>query len=238
VKDFKTIHTSRTMMFAELAKVMDHSFNGDNYLESLEDNVTGKKSNSGIGKTATYLKNLYGFDMKNPSFKAFKYFWGISEPIDKPLLALVYAIHNDFLLSESIQVVQATRLNDKAAIESFEENIEKSHPNQYSPNTRKSLAQNIASSWKQAGFIEGKVKNIRKQPEITYRVACFAFFLAYIKGERGDFIWNSLGVKALCLYESKLRALAIECAKRDLMQYQYAGGVTAISFHNLLKKQE
>jgi hypothetical protein len=118
----------------------------------------------------------------------------------------------------------------------FEEMIEEHHPNQYSANTRRSMAQNIASSWKQAGFIEGKVKNIRTQPEVTYRVACFAFLLAYLKGDRGDFIWNSIGVNALCLYESKLRALAIECARKDLMQYQFAGSVTAISFTNLLNK--
>ncbi len=78
----------------------------------------------------------------------------------------------------------------------------------------------------------------KKQPAINYRIACFAFLLAYLKGDRGDFIWNSIGVKALGLYESKLRELAIECAKRDLIQYQYAGSVTAISFNNLLNKIE
>jgi hypothetical protein len=118
----------------------------------------------------------------------------------------------------------------------FEEEIEKYHPNQYSLITKHSIGKNLASSWKQAGFIEGKVKNIRTQPEITYRIACFAFLLAYLKGDRGDFIWGSIGVNALCLYQTELRALASECAKKDLMQYQYAGSVTAISFTNLLNK--
>jgi hypothetical protein len=71
---------------------------------------------------------------------------------------------------------------------------------------------------------------------ITYRVACFAFLLAYLSGNRGEFIWNSIGVKALFLPESKLRDLALECARKDFMQYQYAGSVTAISFTNLLNK--
>lgn len=223
-------------MFAELEKVMAYSIDSNNFLESLGHNVTGKKSNSGVEKTATYLKRLYGFDMQYQPFVAFKYFWKISEPNEKPLIAFVYAINQDDLLGESIQVLQSVKPGEKAAIELFEEVIEKYHPNQYSANTRKSMAQNIASSWKQAGFIEGKVKNIRRQPEINFRVACFAFLIAYLKGDRGDFIWNSIGVKALCLYESKLRELAIECAKRDLMQYQYAGSVTAIAFNNLLNK--
>ena len=169
-------------------------------------------------------------------FAAFKYFWKISEPNEKPLIAFLYAINHDDLLAESVQVLQSVKPGEKATIELFEEVIEKYHPNQYSPIPRRSMAQNIASSWKQAGFIEGKVKNIRTQPIISYRIACFAFLLAYLNGDRGDFIWNSIGVKALCLPESKLRELAIECAKKDLMQYQYAGSVTAITFTNLLNK--
>ena len=236
MKKTKTIHSSRTMMFTELEKVMDYANDGENYFESLGNNVTGKKSSSGVEKTAKYLRNLYGFDTNHNPFKALKYFWKISELKDKALLAFIYAISHDDLLAESIPVLQATKPGDKVSIELFEEVIEKYHPNQYSVNTRKSMAQNIASSWKQAGFIEGKVKNIRMQPEINYKVACFAFLMAYINGDRGDYIWNSLSTQALFMYESKLRELAIECSKRDLMQYQYAGSVTAIAFNNLLNK--
>lgn len=236
VKKIKTIHTSRTMMFAELEKVMDYSIDSDNFLESLEHNVTGKKSNSGIGKTADYLKRLYGFNMTYEPFVAFKYFWQDAETRDKPLMAFIYAINHDDLLAESHQVLKDTRIGEKISTELFEQVIEIYHPNQYSTNTRRSTAQNIASSWKQAGFIEGKVKSIRTQPEINYRIAGFAFLLAYLKGDRGDFIWNSIGVKALCLGEKMLRELAVECAKRDLMQYNYSGGVTTLSFHHILTK--
>ncbi len=238
MKKPKSIHGARTIMFSELEKVMAFSFETGQYLDAMNDNVFGKKSSDGIRQTKGFLKRLYGFDEKNPSFVAFKYLWKISDPNEKPLLAFVFAINLDDLLAESVQVLKDTKLGAKANIELFEEVIEKYHPNQYSANTRKSMAQNIASSWKQAGFIEGKVKNIRTQPEITYRVACFAFLLAYINGDRGDFIWSSIVVNALCLPESKLRELAIECAKKDLMQYQYAGSVTAINFTNLLNKIE
>lgn len=215
---------------------MAYSIDNDNFMESLGLNVTGKKSNSGVEKTANFLKRLYGFDENNPSFTAFKYFWKISEPNEKPLIAFVYAVNQDQLLAESVQVLQNVKPGAKVATSFFEEEIEKYHPNQYSLITKHSIGKNLASSWKQAGFIEGKVKNIRTQPEITYRIACFAFLLAFLKGDRGDFIWGSIGVNALCLYQTELRALASECAKKDLMQYQYAGSVTAISFTNLLNK--
>jgi hypothetical protein len=236
VNPTKTIHTSRTIMFAELQKVMDYAIESNNYADTLTENVTRKKTQSGQEKTAQYLKRLYGFDVCNPSFQAFSYFWSIVDISEKPLLSFIYAVNHDNMLEESIGVVQKTIIGEKVTVERFEENIEKYHPARYSAATRRSMAQNIGSSWKQVGFIVGKVKNIRTQPEITYRVACFAYLLAYLKGARGEFIWNSIGVKSLCLSESRLRELAIECVKRDLMQYQYAGNVTAISFNNLLSK--
>jgi len=231
-----SVHSSRTIMFAELAKVMDFGSENGDYHDVLSRNVFNKKSQSGQDKTVKYLKTLYGFDTKNPTFKVFRYFWTIANNTEKPLITFVYAINNDHLLAESIDITRDAVLGERIAVESFEATIETYHPQKYSENTRRSMAQNIASSWKQAGFIEGKVKNIRVQPQISFVVACFAFFLAYLKGDRGDFIWNSTGVKALCLNENQLRALAIECAKRDLIQYQYAGNVTSFSFNNLMNK--
>jgi hypothetical protein len=232
----KTIHTSRTIMFAELAKVMDFALQNDNYLDSLNQNVINKKSQSGIEKTTGFLKNLYRFDIKYPPFKAFKYFWQNSEDMDKPILALVYAIGHDFLIAESIAVIEKSKIGNKVTVESFEENIETLYPKRYSKITRKSIAKNIASSWKQAGFVTGRVKNIRTQAEISYNVVAFAFLMAYLSGERGDFILGSKWTKALCLGESQLRELAFEASRRDLLQYQFAGSVTSISFNNFFKK--
>lgn len=221
-------------MFAELEKIMAHGMENANYLEAMEANVIGKKSSAGTSKTTGYLIRLYHFNLNYLPFKAFRYFWGITDSNEKTLITLVYAIQHDDILAESLEVLKKVQPGEKVEVSLFEESIENNHPNQYSINSKHSIGQNLASSWKQAGYIKGRVKNIRTQPQIGYRVACFAFLLAYLKGYRGDFIWNSIGVKALCQLEGRVRELAIECAKRDLIQYQYAGSVTAISFTNLL----
>ena len=236
MKSTKTIHTSRTIMFSELEKVMDYSLESNNFQESLDNNVIGKKSADGIKKTTNFLKILYGFDNQSKPFKAFKYFWKIAEENEKPLLSILYAIGNDYLLEESIPILAETKLGDKVLIEKIEQNIELHHLNRYSPKSLRSMAQNIASSWKQAAFITGKVKNIRTQPKISPNVLAFAFFMSFLNGDRGDFILSSKWVKALFLNESSLRALAIEASKRDLFQYQYGGNVTSISFSNLITK--
>jgi hypothetical protein len=233
-----TIHTARTLMFEELSKVMDFSIEKDNYHQSMVNNVFGKKSEDGIKKTTNFLTQLYSLDSNYIPFKILKYFWLNTDDSEKPIIALLFAIHNDYLLSESISVISESKLNEKVEVEKIETNIEKYHPNRFTKNTLRSVAQNIASSWKQAGFITGKVKNIRTQPEISYNVVAFAFLISYLNDLRGDFIISSKWVKALCLNETQLRELAIEASKRGLIQYQFSGNVTSVTCNELFKKLE
>jgi hypothetical protein len=231
-----TVHTARTMMFLELSKVMDFSVDLDNYQESMKNNVFGKKSQDGIKKTSNFLTQLYGFDISTPQFKVFKHFWMESDVNQRQLISFVFAFKNDYLLQESLSVLANAKIGDKVAIELFMENIEKYHPKRFTDNTLRSVAQNIASSWKQSGFITGKVKNTRTQPNISYKVVAFAMLLSYLEGDRGDFIMHSNCVNALCIGETMLRDLAVEASKRDFLQYQYAGSVTSISFDKLINK--
>lgn len=232
----KTVHTGRTIMFKELQKVMNHGLDNDDYVDAIKQNVFNKATKSGVSYTAKFLRRLYDFDMSLPTFKAFKHFWHIADEREKPLLAIIYAIGSDYQLKNSIPVINNTEIGEKVTVESIESNIENLDPKKYTSNTLRSMAQNIASSWKQAGFITGKVKNIRTKPDINYLVLTFALLMAYLNGLRGDFILTSDWVKALTLDERTIRSLAIEAAKRDLLQYKYAGNVTSITFKNLLNK--
>ena len=236
MKPDKTVHTGRTIMFKELQKVMNHGLDNDDYVEAIKQNVFNKATKSGVSYTAKFLRRLYDFDMSLPTFKAFKHFWHIADEREKPLLAIIYAIGSDYQLKNSIPVINNTEIGEKVTVESIESNIENLDPKKYTSNTLRSMAQNIASSWKQAGFITGKVKNIRTKPDINYLVLTFALLMAYLNGLRGDFILTSDWVKALTLDERTIRSLAIEAAKRDLLQYKYAGNVTSITFKNLLNK--
>ena len=92
MKKFKTIHASRTLMFSELSRVMDHVDDNSDFLTALTQNVTGKKSNLSIVLTTKYLLKLYGFNLDDSVFKAFSYFWKISEPNEKPVIAFIFAV--------------------------------------------------------------------------------------------------------------------------------------------------
>ena len=79
-------------------------------------------------------------------------------------------------MQESVDFVKSVKHNDKASIEEFESNIVHYHPNRFSPKTLRSVSQNVASSWKQAGYVLGKVKNIRTECPPSYFTTSFAVF--------------------------------------------------------------
>jgi len=231
-----TIHTSRTIMFKELEQVMDHGAERDDYFNLFADNVAGKKTRSNIDKTNKYLQQLYSFDRNDAAFRGFKYFWELAGGDQKAILALLFAVNRDYLLSESVEIIEKTQPGEKVSVEIFENNLDRYHPGRYTSKTKRSVAQNLASSWKKAGFIEGKIKNIRRIPKIGFLHVAFAMFLSYINGDRGEFVMQSLPIKALASTERKIRDMAFEAAKRDLLEYQYSGELTSISFNKLLKK--
>lgn len=234
-KKKRTIHTARTMMLSELSQVMDHNVEGVEFSEIMNANVSNKLSSSNLIQTNRHLKQLYSFDNNDILFKSFRHYWQLSNNVNRGILTLLFALTNDYLLSESIDVVISTEIGRKVAIETLGENIERYHPGRYSDNTRRSAAQNIASSWKQAGYIEGRIKNIRTDANPDYTTVSFALLLSYINGDRGEFILSSKWVKALALNTEELRDLIKEAAKRDMLQYQHAGSVTIISFDKQLK---
>jgi hypothetical protein len=223
-------------MVSEMARIMNADSPDESFQKVMEENITNKRTKSNILQTNKELISLYSFDIQHPPFRVLRYFWNIIDEKQKPLLVFLFAYGRDYLLFESTDVVLTTPIGEKVLTSKLEENLEKYHPNHYSVNTRRSIAQNIASSWKQSGYITGKVKNIRTKASPDYNIVAYTLILAYLDGIRGDFLFASKWVKVLDINESQIRELALEAARRDLLQYNYAGGVTTISFSNLFKK--
>lgn len=232
-----SVHTSRTMMFAELSKLMDFSIGTNTDFENLlNENVIAKQTKYNKTVTNRLLKRLYLLDDKKSVFKVLHYFWSLAHEKEKPLLALLLAITRDFLLAESIDVVTNISPGNRVDVSAIEQCVESNHPKRYTDKTRLSLAQNLASSWKQTGHITGKMKNIRTQVTPGYYAVAYALFLGYIHGLRGDFLFQTKWTKVLDCSENELRNLAQEAAKRELLSFQYAGNVTVVNFKSLIHK--
>ncbi len=96
-----------------------------------------------------------------------------------------------------------------------------------------SAAQNIASSWKKAGYIEGKVRNIRIPVQPGYPVVLFALFLGERDGLVGEDLLSTIWIKVLDQPLSRIKELLASAVLHDLIEYQDAGGVTIIRLQKL-----
>lgn len=230
-----TIHTSRTIMSSELIEVMDFPKENLNYFEIMDQNVFNKKTESSKKKTITYLTQLYSFRKDDKKFVSLEDYWNKVEDSEKPLLALLFAASIDYLISQSIDLVKSVRHNNKARIEEFIANIEHCHPNRFSENTVRSISQNVASSWKQAGYILGKVKNIRTECKPSYLSVAFSFLMAYLDGSRGEYLFQHPSVKALDASKEDVLQLIKAASDRELLNFNKSGASTIVSFDNYLK---
>jgi hypothetical protein len=67
-------------MFSELSQVMNYGIEGADFNETLNLNVTHKRSSQNLINTNRYLKQLYRFDNNDILFRAFKFYWPLVDP--------------------------------------------------------------------------------------------------------------------------------------------------------------
>jgi len=235
-QELLTIHTSRTIMTNELIKIMDFPEENISYSQIMDKNVFNKKTESSLKKTVQYLKQLYSFDENDKRFLSFQDYWNKIEQEEKPLLALLYAVNKDYLIKESVEFINSVKYNEKANIEGFEANIQRNHPTRFAPKTLRSVAQNVASSWKQAGYLIGKIKNIRNKRTPSYISVAYAFLMAYLDGARGEYLFEHPSVQTLDASKDEILNLLKEASNRDFLDYNKAGASLIISFDRYLKE--
>ena len=221
-------------MFAELARVMNHAAVSGHFHESLGENVVGKRTKVNLDKTNQLLRQLYTFDKEYLPFRVFAEFWPLASESDQRIMTMLLALGREPLLAESVELVLQTRLGASVTVNQFQEDLAHRHPGRYNDNTARMVASRLASSWKQVGYLEGKTQNVRVQPKPQRYAVTFALLLAYLNGDRGEFILRSSSATALGLTEMELREAAADAARHDLLQYRAAGAVTAVAFPQLV----
>ncbi len=230
----RTVHTSRTMMYSELNDLISHrTFNGESIIAA---NVLRKGTRININKTLDFLSKLYDFERQSEIWKVFSFLWNMTNDQNRRLMTLLYACYKDDLLKLSTPIIDNTPIGKKVMVGTIQEAIEKKFPGRYSAATSISAAQNIASSWKQAGYIEGKVRSIRVAVKPDYVTVLFALYLGKLDGLVGEELLSATWIKTLELSDNKLKALVSEAALNDLITYHHAGGIVAIRFDNLLNQ--
>ncbi len=234
-------HTARTMMLADLSILLaaapKQAKREDFNRLIVEENLLGKRTTSNRWLTARHLNDLYALDPGVAVFRLLRFFWEADAP-SRPMLALLCAQARDALLRLSSRKVLETKPGETLTSEDFQDFVNRELPGRFSESMTRSLAQNVAASWAQAGFFKGKVNKVRTRPVVTPAVAAYALALGYLCGLHGQLLIESDWARLLDVQRDQVIRLAQEASKRGWLDFKGAGNVFEINFRQLLTPAE
>lgn len=234
-------HSARSMMLEELRMLFTATNPGTakkQYESDIVDhNLLDKPTSKSRTLTYRHLIDLYGLNNEIPLFRIFRKLWEIDEA-SQPVLALQLALVRDNLLRLSLPMIQSAKIGESIVRADVEKLLKEQDPERFSPASLKSFAQNINGSWTQAGFIKGRNKKSRSEPNITPISVSFALFLAYLEGATGERLLQSKWCQLLGLNKYQLVELAIAASHRGIIDFKQSGGVTDIRFPGFLTAEE
>jgi hypothetical protein len=216
----------------------------DDYFQAiLEDNVLGKDTAASRRGTLQRLSELYGLDPQLAVFRVLRRLWEV-DGSGRPLLALLCALARDPLLRATAKAVlplsPGSELSRSALYEALtadEEEEQQSRTDRLSsrfkPAILDKIARNAASSWAQAGHLEGRVRKIRKKVRPTAGSAAFALWLGHLQDLAGDYLLRTLWAAVLDVTQDELFDLALAAKQHGLLRAVSGGGVRAIDVAGL-----
>jgi hypothetical protein len=235
------VHTSRTIMFAELNDLLaalPAKASKEEYRQAiLTDNALGKKTLATRRGTAKRLGELYALDPRVPLFRLLRVFWNADQQ-GRRLLAFLCASARDPLLRLTAPPVLSAKQGETVAKESLEKAVEEAAPNRFKPGICQAIARRAASSWTQAGHLSGHVVKKRSHPVATPANTAYALVLGYLCGIRGQLLLTTYWAKLLDLPAKEIARWAAEASRRGWLNFRQAAGVIEVRFPDLLTAAE
>lgn len=234
-------HSARSMMFLEmrvLVRAMPLTVTKNDLTKAIvEENVLEKPTLSSRKKSLRHLMELYGM---NPSKTLFRVLWDLGQAdLDSlPQLCLVCAYARDPQLCHSFELIRTLRLSEVLARAAMEQHLENGFPGRFSPAMKKSMAQNVNTTWTFGGHLAGKAKKTRRLPEPRPISAAYAMFVGYLTGLRGERLLNSAFAALVASNRSQLQTTLVLASARGLLSLKQAAGIVEFDFSNLLTSKE
>lgn len=234
-------HTSRTIMFAELSRLLEvapkHAPRPE-YLRLIKDeNLLGKKTGATRHLTAQRLSELYGLNPGVPIFRILRDLWEVDRD-GRPLLAFLCAAARDPLLRMTSDPVFSTQVGEIVTKEQIQAALARQSGGRFNPSTLDKIARNAGSSWTQSGHLKGRVVKTRTLAHATPATVAFSLLLGYVDGKRGIGLFESFWARLLDRSRNDLLNLATAAARLGMIDFKQVGHIVEVSFPRLLTDEE
>lgn len=234
-------HLARSMMLPELRSLVEHTpitADQGSYAQAvLSDNVLGKPTFASRDKSLRHLTQLYGLDPNLALFRILRILAN-DDGRSLPLLALVCAYCRDEQLRVSFDLISDLRPGQELTRLAMEEHLERAYPHRFSPAMKKSLAQNVNTTWTASGHLRGRSKKFRDVPESRLVASTYAMCAGYLLGLRGDVLLSSVFSRLVGCEPSLMLNHLADAAARGYLRFRHSGGVVEIDFTPLFTERE
>ena len=234
-------HTARSMMFLEMRALVRSlpvaAQQGDFTRAIVDENVLDKPTQASRVKSLRHLTELYGLD---PSRALFRVLWqlGHADLDSLPQLCLVCAYARDPQLRQSFELVRMLRLGETLERSTMEQHLEAGFPERFSPAMKKSMAQNVDTTWTFGGHLAGKARKTKQSPEPRPISATYAMFVGYLTGLRGEQLLDSAFAALVSSSRSQLLVALRLASAKGLLSLKSAAGIVEFDFSSLLTPVE
>jgi hypothetical protein len=120
----------------------------------------------------------------------------------------------------------------------MEEHLESGFPDRFSPAMKKSMAQNVNTTWTFGGHLAGRARKTRLVPQPRPASAVYAMFAGYLKGMRGEQLLDSAFASLVASNRSQLLAALSLASAKGLLSLKIAAGIVEFDFTGLLTAEE
>ncbi len=232
----RSVHTSRTIMLAELgelfAAVPPEAARAEYAAAIVDDNVLGKATIATRRWTGQRLGELYALDPRVPIFRVLRRLWLVDVP-GRPLLAMLCALARDPLLRSTSSAVLALPVGAELVRAKFLDEMRKVVGVRLNESVLDKVARNAASSWAQSGHLQGRMRKMRTSVAPTPGSVAMALWIGSLEGFGGPALLDCRWTRVLDRTGQDLLPVAFEAKRLGLIHARAGGGVVEIDASRL-----